>query len=204
MLLHNLTGSTAKHVGDEQAVARIEQLAVNIITSAEAGGRVGRMIRALILRSLALNAGGLGARAQADLGNAITLAAPGGYVRVFSAQGEPMARLLGSFGAPPAQQAYVRRLLEATSLAAKAQKPTAGDAKWGQAGALTQALVEPLSEREIEVLKLLAEGLTYQEVAERLIVSLNTVRFHVKSIYGKLGVDNKTAALEAARNLRLW
>ena len=65
------------------------------------------------------------------------------------------------------------------------------------------ALVEPLSERELEVLRLMAQGLTYQEAAEQLIVSLNTVRFHVKSIYGKLGVDNRTAALEKARSLDL-
>jgi LuxR family maltose regulon positive regulatory protein len=65
----------------------------------------------------------------------------------------------------------------------------------------SQVLVEPLTEREIEVLQLLAQGLTYQEVAARLIVSVNTVRFHVKSIYGKLGVDNRTAALETARRL---
>ncbi len=69
-----------------------------------------------------------------------------------------------------------------------------------RAPATPPPLVETLSEREIEVLRLLAEGLTYQEAAERLIVSLNTVRFHVKSIYGKLGVDNRTAALEQARH----
>ena len=63
--------------------------------------------------------------------------------------------------------------------------------------------VAKLSEREREVLRLMAQGLTYQEAAEQLIVSLNTVRFHVKSIYGKLGVDNRTAALEKARSMDL-
>ena len=62
-------------------------------------------------------------------------------------------------------------------------------------------LVEPLTDREQEVLNLLAEGLTYQEMADRLIVSINTVRYHVKSLYGKLGVDNRTAALDQARTL---
>lgn len=64
---------------------------------------------------------------------------------------------------------------------------------------LLPALVEPLTERELEVLRLMAQGLTYDEVAQRLIVSLNTVRYHVKGMYGKLGVDKRLAAIEQAR-----
>ena len=66
-----------------------------------------------------------------------------------------------------------------------------------------EALIEPLSQRELEVLQLLAEGLTYAEIAERLVVSLNTVRFHVKEIYGKLGVNRQAQAVARARELGL-
>ena len=59
--------------------------------------------------------------------------------------------------------------------------------------------MEPLTERELEVLRLIAQGLTYEEVAQRLIVSLNTVRYHVKGVYGKLGVDKRMAAIEQAK-----
>ena len=65
------------------------------------------------------------------------------------------------------------------------------------------APVEPLTERELEVLRLVAEGLKYKEIASRLIVFLNTVRFHVKAIYGKLNVNNRTQAIERARQLRI-
>jgi LuxR family maltose regulon positive regulatory protein len=204
MLQHNPRGSTTQGKGDGRAAVQIGQLAGKIVTSAEAGGRVGRVIQALVLRSMALNALGDVAGAKTEFGRAITLAAPGGYVRVFSRLGEPMAHLLAIVGAQPAEQAYVQRLRAAAALAAITPKSTARGVAGGQPDGGKRALVEPLSDREIAVLKLLADGLTYGEVAERLIVSLNTVRFHVKSIYGKLGVDNKTAALDAARKLQLW
>jgi LuxR family maltose regulon positive regulatory protein len=65
------------------------------------------------------------------------------------------------------------------------------------------ALVEPLSDRELDVLRLMAEGLKYKEVADRLCISLNTVRSHTKSIYGKLNVRNRTQAIEKVRQLRI-
>ncbi|WP_114676152.1 response regulator transcription factor [Bellilinea caldifistulae] len=64
-------------------------------------------------------------------------------------------------------------------------------------------IIEPLSEREVEVLRLLAQGMKYAEIAEYLFVSMNTVRFHVKSIYGKLNVDKRVKAVERARELKL-
>jgi LuxR family maltose regulon positive regulatory protein len=63
--------------------------------------------------------------------------------------------------------------------------------------------VEPLSERELDVLRLIAEGLTYQEIGAQLVISLNTVRSHVKAVYGKLGVNNRTQAIASARREQL-
>jgi LuxR family maltose regulon positive regulatory protein len=67
----------------------------------------------------------------------------------------------------------------------------------------SSALVEPLTDRELDVLRLMAEGLKYKEIAKRLFISLNTVRFHVKAIYGKLAVNNRTQAVERARQLQI-
>jgi len=71
------------------------------------------------------------------------------------------------------------------------------------AGTGPVALIEPLTDRELDVLRLMAKGLKYKEIAARLFISLNTVRFHVKAIYGKLNVNNRTKAVERARQLRI-
>jgi LuxR family maltose regulon positive regulatory protein len=72
-----------------------------------------------------------------------------------------------------------------------------------QRSSAPEQLVEPLTDRELEVLRLVAEGLKYKEIAARLFISLNTVRYHIKAIYGKLQVSNRTQAVEAARRLRI-
>ncbi|HEY3341534.1 MAG TPA: LuxR C-terminal-related transcriptional regulator, partial [Anaerolineae bacterium] len=95
---------------------------------------------------------------------------------------------------------YMDRLLAAFSGEAPA-RPT--EAPLANRQTKIESLAEPLTGREIEVLHLVAEGLTYQEIAQRLVVSLNTVRFHVKGIYGKLGVGKRMAAVEKARVLGL-
>ena len=65
------------------------------------------------------------------------------------------------------------------------------------------ALIDPLTDRELDVLRLMAGGLKYKEIASKLFISLNTVRFHVKTIYGKLSVNNRTQAIERARQLQI-
>jgi LuxR family maltose regulon positive regulatory protein len=64
-------------------------------------------------------------------------------------------------------------------------------------------LIDPLTDRELDVLRLMAEGLKYKEIASELVVSLNTVRYHVKALYGKLNVNNRTQAIERARQLKI-
>jgi LuxR family maltose regulon positive regulatory protein len=196
LLLHQWHGHTGQRAGGQQAGGQQAggqqalDLASRILASAEAGGRLGRVIEALAVRAIVCaRMPGNHAQARADLQRALELGAASGYVRLFAGLGGDMARLITEFAPPEELAAYVADLRTVLAAGEGVQAPQ------------LQALVEPLSDREIEVLQLLAQGLTYQEAAERLIVSVNTVRFHVKSIYGKLGVDNRTAALETARKL---
>jgi LuxR family maltose regulon positive regulatory protein len=129
------------------------------------------------------------------LEKALTLAEPGGFIRIFVDEGPPMARLLYEAASRGIAPEYVSRLLTAFPVAEPEQ---AGPSE-------TQTpepdLIEPLSEREIEVLQLIAEGLTNREVASRLFLSLYTVKAHTHNIYGKLGVHNRTQAVGRARAL---
>ena len=122
----------------------------------------------------------------------LSLGEPDGYVRVFVGEGEPMAALLREAASRGICPAYVKRLLALFEpVAVPAQAPT------------TASLIEPLSERENQVLQLLKTDLSGPEIAEKLMVSVNTVRFHTKNIYGKLGVTNRRAALRRAEELGL-
>jgi LuxR family maltose regulon positive regulatory protein len=114
-------------------------------------------------------------------------------VRVFVDEGAPMAGLLRAAAAGRPASAYVERLLDALG------EPPRGGRRPARAG----GLVEPLSERERDVLRLLATDLTGPEIARRLVVSLNTVRTHTKNIYAKLGVNSRRAAVRRAEELDL-
>jgi LuxR family maltose regulon positive regulatory protein len=161
-------------------------LLADMSASAEAGGRSGRLIEALILRALAQTQLGAAGESAAALGRALDLAAPEGYVRVFIDGGEPIVALLMQIDHPAA----------ATILAAF-------PADMREAAAARHGLPEPLTEREHEVLERMARELTYQQIADDLVVSVNTVRHHVKGLYGKLQADSRTAALARARDLKL-
>jgi LuxR family maltose regulon positive regulatory protein len=172
-----------------------------LLKAAEEGRRMGSAIEILVLQALAHEAQGNIPLALAPLERALALAESEGYVRIFVDEGQPMARLLyeilsraeaPSRGIAPD---YVRQLLAAFP-----------DIEPDQIGPpKTQVpkseLVEPLSEREIEVLQLIAEGLTNQEVATRLYLSLHTVKVHARNIYGKLGVKNRTQAVAKGKAL---
>jgi len=165
-------------------------LAERLASAARARGWIGAAIDALIAQALGLHAGGDGAAALAALDAVFAYTEPEGYVRVFLDEGPAMGRLLKSAAKRPKASSYVQMLARLAS--ADARRTT-----------VQQGLVEPLSERELEVLRLLRGELTGPDIANELVVSLNTVRTHTKNIYAKLGVSSRRAAVRRAEELDL-
>ncbi|MEO0560820.1 MAG: LuxR C-terminal-related transcriptional regulator, partial [Chloroflexota bacterium] len=129
------------------------------------------------------------------IGEALKLAAPEGYVRTFVDEGQPMRELLLEAAQAGIMPLYVNRVLgafEATDNRSSQFQPTN-----------VQPLIEPLSERELEVLHLVAEGLSNREISERLYISINTVKGHNRVIFEKLAVSRRTEAVARARDLGL-
>jgi LuxR family maltose regulon positive regulatory protein len=166
--------------------------------TARSAGRMGRVIEILLLEALALREIGDSKRAILALTKCLTLAEPEGYVRVFLDEGQPMRLLLAQWlahaSAGPLRD-YAIRLL--SHFDAEPHVVTAAQEKASPAG----DLVEPLSQRELEVLHLIALGRTNQEIAQQLIVAPGTVKAHTASIYRKLDVANRTEAVARARQL---
>ncbi len=169
----------------EQAFELLERL----LRPAEAGGRIGSIIEILLLQALAEKHRSASDDALVPLARALDLAELEGYVRLFVDEGSPMATLLAAAGERRIAPGYVRRLLAAF------EEPDNGGGG--------RELVDPLSQRELEVLRLLATELSGPEIAREFVVSLNTVRTHTKNIYAKLGVNNRRAAIRQARQLGL-
>jgi LuxR family maltose regulon positive regulatory protein len=182
----------ARHAGEraERSVDEAARLLERLLLAAEAGGRTGRVIEILVLRVLAHQALGDIPAALASLDRAVTLAEPEGYVRVFADEGPAMASLLRAAAKQGIRRDYVRRLLAAAS-GPEHSSPT------------EQALIEPLSERELDVLRLLGTELDGPAIARELMVSLNTMRTHTKNIYTKLAVTSRRAAVRRAAELGL-
>jgi LuxR family maltose regulon positive regulatory protein len=163
------------------------------------------VIWALALQALILQAQGDTATALAALARALALAEPEGYVRVFVDEGVPMAELLARVARQHAPVAvYATRLLAAFPRAEgqglRTEPNTSSDSVLNPQ---SSALVEPLSERELEVLRLLAEGRDNAEIARVLVVAVSTIKSHVNHIFSKLGVGNRLEAVLRARQLNL-
>jgi len=180
-----------------EALPQLEELG----ETAEAAGRTGNLIEILALQALALWAGSKKERAVSTLAESLALAEPEGYVRTIVDEGPQMATLLSEvLGAKqrgrtdllrcvPAH--YIRKLLAALERdAASAASPAAG-------------LPEPLSERELEVLRLIASGKSNRRIASELFVSVGTVKTHINNLYRKLDAHSRTQALARARELKL-
>jgi LuxR family maltose regulon positive regulatory protein len=181
----------------EERLDEATKLLQRLLGAAEAGERTTRAIEILMLQALATQAGGDTTRAMALLERALILAEPGGFIRAFVDEGPPMARLLYEAAARGIAPDYARRLLAAFPVAESEQTDSS------KAQASKPELVEPLSERELEVLQLIAEGLTNPEIASRLFLALNTVKAHTRNIYGKLNVHSRTQAIARVQALGL-
>jgi LuxR family maltose regulon positive regulatory protein len=145
-----------------------------LLMAAEAGGRGSSVIEILAVQALAFDARGDTERALDALGRAVALAEPEGYVRVFAFLGPRLETLRGALSTGA-----------------------------GTSGPKLTGLVDPLSDRELDVLRLLRSDLSGPDIARELHVSLNTLRTHTKNIYAKLGVNNRREAVRRADELRL-
>jgi LuxR family maltose regulon positive regulatory protein len=173
-------------------------LLARFVEMTEAAGAMGHMVEARVLQALVLQAQGKEDQALATLAQALALGEPEGYVRTFISEGAPMGRLLRRAVVQGIAVDYSSRLLAALEAEAKQDAPSPA-----VSDGASPPLVEPLSPRETQVLRLLTTHLSHAAMAEELVVSVNTVRSHVKSIYGKLDVHSRIEAVERARELSL-
>jgi LuxR family maltose regulon positive regulatory protein len=174
-------------------------LLARLAKAAEAGGRRGRLIEILVLQALAHQMQGDLPAALAPLERALILAEPEGYVRIFLDEGADMEKLLREAKARGIMPDYASRLLAAFEAIQQREydesSPTSSSA--------SQPLLEPLSQRELEVLRLFKTELSGPEIARELVIGLSTVRTHTKSIYSKLGVNSRRAAVRRGIELGL-
>lgn len=167
-------------------------LSGRLLEKVEASGRMGYAIEILALRALAYQGKREMDQALAVLAKALSLAQPEGYMRVFLDEGEPMAKLLYQAHSHHIGGGYAADLLSAIGLS------------MGAAHLPAQLLIEPLSLRELEVLKLNESGCSNQEIAAKLVISIATVKRHITNIYTKLGVQSRTQAISRGKELGLF
>ena len=164
---------------------------------AEAKGFKDQRLKVMVLQAAAYYLHGEKVKAISVMNDALALTKPGGFIRLFVDEGIPMARLLYDALSHGIEPEYIRRLLAAFPETEPEPPPSSPlrspESEW----------IETLSERELEVLLLIAEGLTNQEVANRLFLSLHTVKVHARNIYAKLGVKNRTQAVARGRAVGL-
>ena len=174
----------------QEAIGLLERL----LQAAEEGGRTGSVIEILVVQALAHQAQGNILLALAPLEHALTLAEPENYIRIFIDEGLPIENLLNIIKTENKKlNLYIQRL-KAVFLGEKPQLSVTNQ----------QSLIEPLSERELEVLRLLRSELSGPEISQHLIVSINTFRAHTKNIFNKLGVNDRRAAVRRAEELDLF
>lgn len=173
----------------DHAAAR--RLVERLLPAMEAGRRNGRLIGFLLLHGIALQGLGETDAALSSVGRALSLGRPEGYVRTFVDEGEPLARLLYLARTRDIEPGFVARLL------------AIGRSEHAPAAQPVQLLVEPLTSRELEILKLIDGGCSNQDIARQLVISPATVKRHISNIYTKLEVQGRTQALARSRELGL-
>ena len=208
VLLARYTSERAEHSMLE-AMGLLERL----LHAAEEGERTGSIIEILVLQALAHQMQGDISAALVPLERALTLAEPEGYVRIFVDEGPPMAVLLASLHEHARKRpraaltnvplAYIERLLALLRGERVQEGISPAATSSASAPAPAQSLLDPLTERELEVLRLIAAGLSNRAIAARLVLALSTVKSYVNTIYGKLQVESRTQAVARARALHL-
>jgi len=179
----------------QRAFDEAARLLARLLVVAEAAGAIGYVIEILVLQMMALQAQGKIDQALIPLERALALAKPEGYVRTFIDEGLPMDKMLRQAVVQGIAVGYAGKLLAALEMETKD--------RLGPRSASLRSMVEPLSERELEVLRLLKTNLSSTDIAEELTISVNTVRTHIKSIYSKLNVHNRQDAVQRAQELEL-
>ncbi len=181
-----------------------------LLLAAEAGGRMRRVIEVLLLQAIGYTHVQKGTtRAMTALGQALSLAQPEGYVRIFADEGPPMSSLLSAYRTFPAQQShasqhdvqqYVEKLL---TILGEDQSPARNGLSPAHKSLSMrdQPPVEPLSEREVEIVRFIAAGMSNREIAQHMVITVGTVKCHLANIYGKLNVHSRTQALARASDL---
>jgi LuxR family maltose regulon positive regulatory protein len=179
----NLTMARLLIAQDE--VGEAEALLLRLRQEAAVAERNGSLIEILILQALAFAAQKRDEEALSVLEQALDLAESEDFVRIFVDEGASMAKLLRRAAAQDQHASYALRLLSAL----------------GETTTAPQPLIEPLSERELEVLRRVAAGYSNQEIAQELVLAVSTVKKHISNIYGKLGAGSRTQAVARAREL---
>jgi LuxR family maltose regulon positive regulatory protein len=173
-----------------------------LLRAAEAGARIGNVIEILMLQALAYHTRGDLPAALVPLQRALTLAEPEGYFRLFVDEGSAMVSLLRAAAVRAIMPEYAGRLLGAYDAGHPDRNSIAGQPST-PASPAASALPEPLTQRELEVLRLFTTDLSGPEIADTLVIALSTLRTHTKSIYSKLNVANRRAAVKRATELHL-
>jgi len=181
----------------QERLDKAMRLLERLLKAQELSGHVTKTIQILILQALTYYDQDNTDQAVVTLDKALSLGESRGYIRIFVDAGPPMARLLYEALSKGIMPDYVQRLLAAFPVEKPEQMQRtliqSHESEW----------IEPLSDRELEVLELIAEGLSRQEIAAKLVLSLNTVKTHARNIYSKLGVNNQMQAVGKARALGL-
>jgi LuxR family maltose regulon positive regulatory protein len=175
--------------GDSVALTLLERMQRVM----EDDGRQGRVIEVLALQALARQSQGDTEQALEALAQSLSLAEAGGYMRLYLDEGEPMARLLAQLPASPYRDKILARF---AALQVKDENIVKRKSE-------IVNLPEALTAREVQILGLIAAGLSNKEIAEELVLSLSTVKWYTSSIYGKLGVRRRTEAVERGRSLEI-